>query len=130
MALGNCIDLAKFELDAIAKVFLVDGTAVRSSVDLGWARMLILDALVLASADAEMRMERLLVMRAMKEKAKEMAGKWKQGLEGCRGIENAKPMDVHAFLQHLVTFGFGMKEDKVFEDSTCRISDKFRNWQR
>lgn len=43
-----------------------------------------------------------------------MADEWKQGLEGRGGVECVKPTDVHAFLQHLVTFGVGSKEDKVF----------------
>jgi hypothetical protein len=92
----------------------VDRRAVKSPAELGWACVLILEALVSALADPEMGMKRLLVTRAVKDKAKEMADEWKQGLEGRGGVESAKPTDVHAFLQHLVTFGVGMKEDKAF----------------
>ncbi|KAG0483701.1 hypothetical protein HPP92_011785 [Vanilla planifolia] len=59
-----------------------------------------------------MGMERLLVTRIVKERAREMADAWKELMEQRGGLENAKAQDVHAFLQHLVTFGIGVKEDK------------------
>lgn len=114
LALCKCIDPAKFVLDAIGEVFPVDKRAVKSPADLGWACVLILEYLVSALADPELGTKRLLVTRAVKKKAKEMADEWKQGFEERGGVDSAKPTDVHAFLQHLVTFGVGAKEDKVF----------------
>ncbi|ONK74324.1 uncharacterized protein A4U43_C03F5070 [Asparagus officinalis] len=111
LAFESCIDPARFVLDAIAGVFPVDRRAVKSPADLGWACVLILEALVSALADPGLGTKRLMVTRIVKEKAKEMADEWKQGFGG---VESAKPTDVHAFLQHLATFGVGAKEDKGF----------------
>nr|CAD1828060.1 unnamed protein product [Ananas comosus var. bracteatus] len=112
LALAGCIDPARFVLDAISRVFPVDKREVKSPTDLGWACVLILESLVPSLADPELGAVRPLVTRDMKERAKEMAEGWKEGLDQRGGIESAKPADAHAFAQHVVTFGIAAKEDR------------------
>ncbi|KAI0527058.1 hypothetical protein KFK09_002654 [Dendrobium nobile] len=115
LVLKESIDPAKFVMDAIARIFPVDRRAVRSPPgDLGWVCVLLLEGLVSALADPELGAERSLVTRIVKERAKEMAGAWKDEMEQRGGVENAKAQDVHAFLQHLVTFDIGVKEEREF----------------
>lgn len=115
LALKECIDPAKFVMDAICRVFPVDRRAVKSvSGDLGWVCVLLLEGLVSALADPELGPERSLVTRIVKERAKEMADAWKNEMEQRGGVDNAKAQDVHAFLQHLVTFDIGVKEEREF----------------
>lgn len=52
-ALKHCIDLARFVMDAVSEVFLVDKWAVRSPTDLAWACMLILEVVVSALVDPD-----------------------------------------------------------------------------
>lgn len=115
IALKESIDPAKFVMDAIGRVFPVDRRAVKSSPgDLGWVCVLMLEGLVSALADPELGAERSLVTRIVKERAREMADEWKDGMERRGGVENARAQDVHAFLQHLVTFDVGAKEERGF----------------
>ncbi|RWW71788.1 hypothetical protein BHE74_00020447, partial [Ensete ventricosum] len=111
-ALGDCIDPAKFVIDAISEVFPVDKRPVKSPNDLGWACVLILESLVPVLADPELGSARPLVTRSIRERAREMATEWKEGLEQHGGIESVKPPDAHTFLQHVVTFGIIEKDDK------------------
>ncbi|CAL9124425.1 unnamed protein product [Musa acuminata var. zebrina] len=111
-ALGDCIDPAKFVIDAISEVFPVDKRPVKSPNDLGWACVLILESLVPVLADPELGSARPLVTRSIRERAREMATGWKEGLEQHGGIESVKPPDAHTFLQHVVTFGVIEKDDK------------------
>lgn len=99
-----CVDPGKLVLDSIEKVF--------SKNDVGWACVLILEALVYALEDREYGNGRLLVTRVTKERARKIADEWK--IRFAEGVENVKAADVHAFLQHLVTFGVWIKEEKMF----------------
>ncbi|KAK8960617.1 hypothetical protein KSP40_PGU001356 [Platanthera guangdongensis] len=111
LALKESIDPANFVMDAIARVFPVDRRAVKSPPgDLGWVYVLLLESLVFVLADPELGAERPLVTRIVKERAKKIAESCKLGMEQRGGVENAKAQDVHAFMQHLVTFGIGVKE--------------------
>ncbi|CAK9187542.1 unnamed protein product [Ilex paraguariensis] len=104
VALGDCVDPARFVLEAISEVFPVDKREVKIKRvnDLGWACVLLLESLipVMDVGDAE-----------REGRAKEIAETWKKSLEEMGGIENVKTPDVHTFLQHLVTFGIVKKED-------------------
>ncbi|XP_019057555.1 PREDICTED: FRIGIDA-like protein 4a [Tarenaya hassleriana] len=121
-ALVECVDPAKFVLEAISEVFPVDKRAGKSggdgdesgekeTNDLGWACVVILESLIPVMVDPVMGKSRLLVTPSVKEKAKEIAETWKASLEERGGIENVKTPDVHTFLQHLVTFGIVKEED-------------------
>ncbi|XP_021897078.1 FRIGIDA-like protein 4a [Carica papaya] len=113
VALSECVDPAKFVLEAISEVFPVDkrvGTTERGN-DLGWACVVLLESLIPVVVDPLIGKSRLLVTRSVKEKAKEFAETWKASLEERGGIENVKTPDVHTFLQHLVTFGIVKEED-------------------
>ncbi|XP_039118259.1 FRIGIDA-like protein 4a [Dioscorea cayenensis subsp. rotundata] len=112
VALADCIDPAKFVIDAISMVFPVDRRVVKTSNDYGWVCVLILESLVPVLADPQLGESRSLVTVAVKERAKEMADEWKGGLEKLGGIDGTKPSSAHAFLQHVVTFGIAVKEDK------------------
>ncbi|OVA05448.1 Frigida-like [Macleaya cordata] len=113
LALSDCIDPAKFVLEAISEVFPVDKREVKSEKtnDLGWACVLLLESLIPVVADPVLGNSRPLVTPTMKERAKEIANVWKESLDQRGGIENVKTPDVHTFLQHLVTFGIVSKED-------------------
>ncbi|GAV84856.1 Frigida domain-containing protein [Cephalotus follicularis] len=104
LALGECVDPARFVLEAISEVFPVDKRGSNNN-DLGWACVLILESLIPVVVDPVIGKSRLLVTPSVKEKATEIAEAWKAGLEERGGIENVKTPDVHTFLQHLVTFG-------------------------
>uniref|UniRef100_A0A1D1XG88 FRIGIDA-like protein n=1 Tax=Anthurium amnicola TaxID=1678845 RepID=A0A1D1XG88_9ARAE len=115
--LSDCVDPAKFVMEAMSKVFPVDKRAAgngKSASDLGWACVMILEALIPVLADPELGSSRPLITPSIKGRAKEIANTWKDGLELRGGVESAKPPDVHTFLQHVVTFGIVMKEDKDF----------------
>ncbi|CAD5176144.1 unnamed protein product [Musa acuminata subsp. malaccensis] len=112
VALANCIDPAKFVMDAVSGVFPVDKRPVKSPNDLGWACVLVLESLVPVLADPELGTVRPLATRNIRERAREMAKEWKMWLEQHGGIESVKPPDAHTFLQHLVTFGIVGKADK------------------
>ncbi|KAJ9154301.1 hypothetical protein P3X46_027653 [Hevea brasiliensis] len=113
LALAECVDPARFVLEAISEVFPVDkrGERTEKGNDLGWACVLILESLIPVVVDPLIGNSRLLVTPSVKEKAKEIAETWKRSLEERGGIENVKTPDVHTFLQHLVTFGIVKKED-------------------
>ncbi|KAF8392414.1 hypothetical protein HHK36_022756 [Tetracentron sinense] len=113
LALADCVDPAKFVLEAILEVFPVDKRIEKSdrSNDLGWACVMILESLIPLVVDPVLGKSRLLVTPRVKERAKEIAKAWKESLDQRGGIENVKTPDVHTFLQHLVTFGIGLKED-------------------
>ncbi|RWV86519.1 hypothetical protein GW17_00051582 [Ensete ventricosum] len=113
VALADCIDPSKFVMSAISGVFPVDKRPVKSPNDLGWACVLILESLLPVLADPELGTARLLVTRTTRERAKEMAEEWKEGLEQHGGVENTKPSDAHTFLQLVVTFGIVEKYDKA-----------------
>ncbi|KAG5554699.1 hypothetical protein RHGRI_012301 [Rhododendron griersonianum] len=109
-ALADCVDPARFVLEAISEVFPVDKRGDKSN-DLGWACVLILESLIPSVVDPIMGGSRLLVTPRMRERAKEIAETWKRSLDERGGIENVKTPDVHTFLQHLVSFGIVRKED-------------------
>ncbi|KAI4317831.1 hypothetical protein L6164_025666 [Bauhinia variegata] len=114
LALADCVDPAKFVLEAISEVFPVDKRREKSEKnnnDLGWACVLVLESLIPVVVDPVAGKSRLLVTPTVKERAKEIAETWKASLEERGGIENVKTPDVHTFLQHLVTFGVVKKED-------------------
>ncbi|KAF9622644.1 hypothetical protein IFM89_032543 [Coptis chinensis] len=114
VALAECIDPAKFVLEAISEVFPVDkrdGKSGERSNDLGWACVLVLESLIPVVADPVLGNSRPLVTPKMKERARKIADVWKESLDQRGGIENVKTPDVHTFLQHLVTFGIVSKED-------------------
>ncbi|KAA8548644.1 hypothetical protein F0562_000328 [Nyssa sinensis] len=113
LALADCVDPARFVLEAISEVFPVDKRVEKSERvnDLGWACVLVLESLIPVVVDPILGNSRLLVTPIMKERAKEIAETWKASLDERGGIENVKTPDVHTFLQHLVTFGIVKKED-------------------
>lgn len=112
VALSECVDPAKFVLEAISEVFPVDKRGEKiGSGDLGWACVLVLESLIPVVVDPVIGKSRLMVTPVVKERAKEIAETWKASLEERGGIENVKTPDVHTFLQHLVTFGIVKKED-------------------
>ncbi|KAI9194578.1 hypothetical protein LWI28_007305 [Acer negundo] len=111
VALSECVDPAKFVLEAISEVFPVDKRREKNNNDLGWACVLVLESLIPVVVDPVIGKSRLLVTPSVKEKAKEIAETWKASLEERGGIENVKTPDVHTFLQHLVTFGIVKEED-------------------
>ena len=112
-ALAECVDPAKFVLEAISEVFPVDKRVEKSerSNDLGWACVLVLESLIPVVVDPVLGKSRLLVTPSVKERAKDIAETWKASLDQRGGIENVKTPDVHTFLQHLVTFGIVKEED-------------------
>ncbi|GMP77077.1 hypothetical protein CsSME_00033477 [Camellia sinensis var. sinensis] len=113
VALADCVDPARFVLEAISEVFPVDKRSEKSERvnDLGWACVLILESLIPVVIDPILGNSRLMVTPRMKQRAKEIADTWKASLDQRGGIENVKTPDVHTFLQHLVTFGIVRKED-------------------
>lgn len=113
MALAECIDPARFVLEAISEVFPVDKRVEKSERlnDLGWACVLVLESLIPVVVDPVIGKSRLFVTPSVKERAKKIAETWKASLDQRGGIENVKTPDVHTFLQHLVTFGIVKKED-------------------
>ncbi|KAE8670320.1 FRIGIDA-like protein 4b [Hibiscus syriacus] len=113
-ALSECIDPARFVMEAISEVFPVDKRGNEAGSDLAWACVLILESLIPVVVDPVIGKSRMLVTPSMKEQAKEIAETWKKSLEERGGIENVKTPDVHTFLQHLVTFGIVKKEDMEF----------------
>lgn len=110
-ALTECLDPAKFVMEAISEVFPVDKRSEKSGNDLGWACVLVLESLIPVMVDPVIGKMRMLVTPSVKEKAREIAETWKASLEERGGIENVKTPDVHTFLQHLVTFGIVKVED-------------------
>ncbi|KAK8684836.1 hypothetical protein V6N13_040852 [Hibiscus sabdariffa] len=113
-ALSECVDPARFVMEAISEVFPVDKRGNEGGSDLAWACVLILESLIPVVVDPVIGKSRMLVTPSMKEQAKEIAETWKKSLEERGGIENVKTPDVHTFLQHLVTFGIVKKEDLEF----------------
>ena len=113
VALSECVDPARFVLEAISEVFPVDkrGGGEKGCSDLGWACVLVLESLIPVVVDPVIGKSRLMVTPAVRERAKKIAETWKASLEERGGIENVKTPDVHTFLQHLVTFGIVKKED-------------------
>ncbi|KAL6185779.1 hypothetical protein ACLB2K_041905 [Fragaria x ananassa] len=113
LALAECVDPARFVLEAISEVFPVDKRSEKSDRgnDLGWACVLVLESLIPVVVDPKIGKSRLLVTPSVKKRAKEIAESWKKSLEERGGIENVKTPDVHTFLQHLVTFGIVKEED-------------------
>ncbi|RDY13860.1 FRIGIDA-like protein 4a, partial [Mucuna pruriens] len=111
VALAECVDPAKFVLDAISEVFPVDKRGEKAGHDLGWACVLVLESLIPVVVDPVIGKSRLLVTPTVKEQATEIAETWKTSLEERGGVENVKTPDVHTFLQHVVTFGIVNKDD-------------------
>ncbi|XP_059649612.1 FRIGIDA-like protein 4a [Cornus florida] len=113
MSLADCVDPARFVLEAISEVFPVDKRVEKSERvnDLGWACVLVLESLIPVVVDPILGNSRLLVTPTVKERAKEIAETWKASLDQRGGIENVKTPDVHTFLQHLLTFGIVKNED-------------------
>jgi len=111
VALAECVDPAKFVLEAISEVFPVDKRGEKAGHDLGWACVLVLESLIPVVVDPVIGKSRLLVTPTVKEQATEIAETWKASLEERGGVENVKTPDVHTFLQHVVTFGIVKNED-------------------
>ncbi|XP_043690298.1 FRIGIDA-like protein 4a [Telopea speciosissima] len=113
LALSDCIDPAKFVMEAISEAFPVSMRVEKCerSNDLAWACVLLLESLIPVVADPILGSSRPLLTPRVKERAKEIAETWKESLEQRGGIENVKTPDVHIFLQHLVTFAVFCKED-------------------
>jgi len=111
VALAECVDPAKFVLEAISEVFPVDKRGEKPGHDLGWACVLVLESLIPVVVDPVIGKSRLLVTPTVKEQATEIAETWKTILEERGGVENVKTPDVHTFLQHVVTFGIVKNED-------------------
>lgn len=112
-ALSDCIDPARFVLEAISGVFPEDKRENKSERlnDLGWACVMVLESLIPVVVDPVLGDKRMLVTPKVKENAGKIAEEWKKSLEQRGGIENVKTPDVHTFLQHLVTFGIVKNED-------------------
>ncbi|XP_050372478.1 FRIGIDA-like protein 4a [Argentina anserina] len=113
-ALAECVDPARFVMEAISEVFPVDRRTPEKSDkgnDLGWACVLVLESLIPVVVDPKIGRSRLLVAPSVKRRAREIAETWKKSLEERGGIANVKTPDVHTFLQHLVTFGIVKEED-------------------
>ncbi|XP_068634049.1 FRIGIDA-like protein 4a [Aristolochia californica] len=112
-ALGDCVDPAKFVLEAISEVFPVDKRVEKSDRgnDFGWACVLVLEALVPVLAYPVLGESRLLVTPKIKEQAREVVAVWKTNLVERGGLENVKALDGHIFLQHVVVFGIVEKDD-------------------
>ncbi|KAL8222916.1 hypothetical protein R6Q57_020315 [Mikania cordata] len=108
--LAECVDPARFVLEAISEVFPVDKRADCVN-DLGWACVLLLEGLVPVMVDPVLGGSRAFVTPSVKKSAYEIAEAWKENLEQRGGIENAKAPEVHMFFQHLVTFGIVMDDD-------------------
>ena len=111
VALAECVDPAKFVLEAISEVFPVDKRGDKAGHDLGWACVLVLESLIPVVVDPVIGKSRLLVTPTVKEHATEIAETWKSSLEDRGGVENLKTPDVHTFLQHVVTFGIVKNDD-------------------
>lgn len=113
VALADCIDPARFVLEAISGVFPEDKRENKSERlnDLGWACVMVLESLIPVVVDPILGDKRMLVTPKVKENAGKIAEEWKKSLEQRGGIENVKTPDVHTFLQHLVTFGIVKHED-------------------
>ncbi|KAI7734603.1 hypothetical protein M8C21_025398, partial [Ambrosia artemisiifolia] len=113
LALAECADPAKFVLEAISEVFPVDKRKV-GMTDLSWACVLVLESLIPVMEDPILGGNRVMVTPSVKKNAKEIAEKWKESLEERGGVESVKPIDVHTFFQHLLTFGIVEEEDVGF----------------
>lgn len=113
LALSECVDPARFVLEAISEVFPVDKRSECVN-DLGWACVLMLESLIPVMVDPVLGDSRAFVTPSVKKSAKEIAETWKESLEQRGGIENVKAPEVHTFLQHLVTFGIVKDEDFDF----------------
>ncbi|KAG9451993.1 hypothetical protein H6P81_004897 [Aristolochia fimbriata] len=112
-ALGDCVDPAKFVLQAISEVFPVDKRPEKGDRgnDCGWACVLVLEALVPVLADPILGESRLLVTPQIKNQAREVVAIWKANMVERGGLESVKALDGHIFLQHVVTFGIVEKDD-------------------
>ncbi|KAL2324402.1 hypothetical protein Fmac_023460 [Flemingia macrophylla] len=110
-ALSDCVDPAKFVLQAISDVFPVDKRLDKATADLAWACVLLLESLLPLFVDPVVGKSRLLVTPAVKDQATEIADTWKASLEDRGGADNVKTPDVHTFLQHVVTFGIVNNRD-------------------
>ncbi|KAL7591579.1 hypothetical protein Lser_V15G33789 [Lactuca serriola] len=110
IALAECVDPARFVLEAISEVFPVDKRPDCVN-DLGWACVLMLESLIPVMIDPILGHSRAFVTPSVKKTAKEIAETWKESLDERGGIENVKAPEVHTFLQHLVTFGIVKDED-------------------
>ncbi|CAA6658555.1 unnamed protein product [Spirodela intermedia] len=106
--LSDCVDPARFVLDAISAVFPAGNGKIAG--DLGWLSVMILEALVPAVADPDLGPARPLITPGMKARAMEIATAWKDG----GGEESAKPSDVHTFLQLVATFGIAGEEREFY----------------
>lgn len=107
--LSDCVDPARFVLDAISAVFPAGSGKI--AADLGWLSVMILEALVPAMADPDLGPARPLITPSMKARATAIAAAWKNG----GGVESAnKPSDVHTLLQLVATFGIASEEEREF----------------
>ncbi|TKY51163.1 FRIGIDA protein 4a [Spatholobus suberectus] len=100
VALAECVDPAKFVLEAISEVFPIDKRGEKPGHDLGWACVLVLESLIPVVVDPVIGKSRLLVTPTVKDQATEIAETWKASLEERGGVEN-----------HVVSFGIVQKED-------------------
>ncbi|KAI7744914.1 hypothetical protein M8C21_021595 [Ambrosia artemisiifolia] len=110
LVLNECVDPARFVMEAVSEVFLVNKRGDCGN-DLGWACVLMLESLVPVVEDPILGGLRGLVTPSVKKRAREMAERWKESLEERGGVENVKGSEVHSFLQCLVTFGIVEEED-------------------
>ena len=99
----ECVDPAKFMLEAISEVFPVDKRGEKAGHDLGWACVLVLESLIPVVVDPVIGKSRLLVTPTVKEHATEITETWKSSLEEHGGVENVNVQDfcnrVIAFIQ-------------------------------
>ncbi|XP_071697268.1 FRIGIDA-like protein 4a [Rutidosis leptorrhynchoides] len=112
LALSECVDPARFVIEAMSEVFPVDQRKVCLN-DMSWACVLMLESLIPVMVDPILGNTRALITPSVKKTAIEITEKWKKNLEDVNNNKKA-PDDVHTFFQYLITFGIVEKDDLDF----------------